>query len=111
MDYQDTICPAKISFPSKLQIAKGLSTSIQTVENGLNILESMKMIYVRRNMFVENNNVEGQYVPTRNVFALDPKELEGGNVLIELERIYGKKIYDKEDVPGEINYLMKLKGE
>ena len=39
MDYQDIICPAKISFPSKVQIAKGLSTSIQTVENGLNILE------------------------------------------------------------------------
>ena len=111
MDYQDIICPAKISFPSKVQIAKGLSTSIQTVENGLNILESMKMIYVRRNMFVENKNIEGQYVPTRNVFALDSKELEGRSVLIELERIYGRRIYDKEDVPGEINYLMKLKGE
>ena len=32
-------------------------------------------------------------------------------MLIELERIYGRRIYDKEDVPGEINYLMKLKGE
>ena len=69
------------------------------------------MIYVRRNMFVENKNIEGQYVPTRNVFALDSKELEGRSVLIELERIYGRRIYDKEDVPGEINYLMKLKGE
>ena len=111
MDYKDTICPAKISFPSKAQIAKGLSTSIQTVENGLNILESMKMIYTRRDMFVENKKVEGQYVPTRNVFALDPKELEGRSVLIELERIYGRRIYDKEDVPGEINYLIKLKEE
>ena len=111
MDYQDGICPAKISFPSKSQIAKGLNTSIPTVENGLNILESMKMIYVRRNMFVENKNIKGQYVPTRNVFALDPKELEGRSVLIELERIYGRRIYDKEDVPGEINYLIKLKEE
>ena len=58
----------------------------------INILEFMKMIYVRRDMFVENKNVEGQYVPTRNVFALDPKELEGRSVLIELERIYGRRI-------------------
>ena len=111
MDYPDEISPAKISFPSKSQIAKGLDISIQTVENSISILESQKLIYIRRNMFVENKNIEGQYVPTRNVYALDSKELEGNAVLIELERIYGKRIYNQEDVPGEINYLTKQKGE
>ena len=62
-------------------------------------------------MFVENKKEEGVFVPTRNVYALDPSELEGDTVLIELERIYGKRIYNKEDVPGEIKYLTKMKGE
>ena len=35
----------------------------------------------------------------------------GKTVLIELERIYGKRIYNKEDVPGKIKYLTKVKGE
>lgn len=111
MDYPGDIAPAKISFPSKSQIAKGLDTSIQTVENGLSVLESYKLIYIRRDMFVENKKEEGVFVPTRNVYALDPSELEGDTVLIELERIYGKRIYNKEDVPGEIKYLAKMKGE
>ena len=111
MDYQGDIVPAKISFPSKSQIAKGLDTSISTVESGLSILESHKLIYIRRDMFVENKKEEGIYVPTRNVYALEPKELEGDSVLIELERIYGKRIYNKEDVPGEIKYLTKMKGD
>lgn len=111
IDYPGDITPAKISFPSKSQIAKGLDTSISTVENGLSVLESYKLIYIRRDMFVENKKEEGVFVPTRNVYALDPSELEGDTVLIELERIYGKRIYNKEDVPGEIKYLAKMKGE
>ena len=111
MDYSGDITPAKISFPSKSQIAKGLDTSIPTIESGLSILESHKLIYIRRDMYVENKKEEGIYVPTRNVYALDSKELEGDSVLIELERIYGKRIYNKEDVPGEIKYLTKVKGE
>lgn len=111
MDYQGDITPAKISFPSKSQIAKGLDTSIPTVESGLSILESNKLIYIRRDMFVENKKEEGVFVPTRNVYALNPNELEGKTVLIELERIYGKRIYNKEDVPGKIKYLTKVKGE
>lgn len=111
MDYPGDIAPAKISFPSKSQIAKGLDTSISTVENGLSVLESYKLIYIRRDMFVENKKEEGVFVPTRNVYALDPMELEGDSVLIELERIYGKRIYNKDDVPGEIRYLTKMKGE
>lgn len=111
MDYSGDITPAKISFPSKLQIAKGLDISVQTVESGLLVLESNKLLYIRRDMFIENKKEEGVYVPTRNVYALDPKELEGKSVLIELERIYGKRIYNKDDVPGEIRYLTKMKGE
>lgn len=111
MDYSDELSPAKISFPSKTQIAKGLDVSIPTIENSISILESQKIIYVRRNMFVENKNKEGIYVPTRNVYALNLEELEGNAVLIELERIYGKRIYNQEDVPGKIDYLAKQKGE
>ena len=109
MGYSENVSPAKISFPSKTQIAKGLDCSVPTIESGLSVLESHKLIYVRRDMFVENKQEKGVYVPTRNVYALDSKELDGNAVLIELENLYGKKIYNKEDVPGEIRYLTKNK--
>ena len=47
---------------------------------------------------------------THNVFALNGEELIGDAVLIELERIYNKKVYNKDDVPGKIRYLTKEKG-
>lgn len=111
IDYSDDLFSSRISFPSKTQMAKGLDVSITTIENSISILESQKIIYVRRNMFVENKNKKGTYTPTRNVYALDPKELEGDSVLIELEKIYGKRIYNQEDVPGKIDYLTKQRGE
>ena len=70
----------------------------------------MEMIYLRTDMFVENTEEDGVYVPTRNVFALNGEELIGDAILVELERIYNKKVYNKEDVPGKIKYLTKEKG-
>ena len=58
-------------------------------------------------MYVESSNEDGVYIPTRNVFALDKSCLDGDAVLYELERVYGKKIYNKEDVPGKIQFLTK----
>lgn len=112
IDYQnDIISPPKISFPSKQQIKKGIGiASTTTIENAISTLAEMKMIYIRTDMFVENTKIEGQYVPTRNVFALKEEELYGDSILVELERIYGKKVYNKNDVPGEIRYLDKQKG-
>lgn len=112
MDYPNgAIAPPRISFPSKQQIKKGIGiSSFTTIENAISFLAEMKMIYIRTDMFVENAEEENIYVPTRNVFALDREELNGNATLIELERIYGKKVYNKNDVPGKIRYLEKLKG-
>lgn len=112
MDYpNDTISPPRISFPSKQQIKKGIGiSSFTTIENAISFLAEMKMIYIRTDMFVENTKEENIYVPTRNVFALNVEELNGDTILIELERLYGKKVYNKKDVPGEIRYLEKQKG-
>lgn len=112
MDYpMDTISPPRISFPSKQQIKKGIGiASTTTIENAISTLSDMEMIFVRSEMFVENTEVEGQFVPTRNVFALNEEDLYGDAILIELERVYGKKVYNKDDVPGEIRYLDKQKG-
>lgn len=112
MDYpSDTISPPRISFPSKQQIKKGIGiSSYTTIENAISFLTEMKMIYIRTDMFVENTEEENIYVPTRNVFALDVEELNGDAILIELERIYGKKVYNRNDVPGEVRYLEKQKG-
>ena len=112
MDYpNNTISPPRISFPSKQQIKKGIGiSSFTTIENAISFLAEMKMIYIRTDMFVENTEEENIFVPTRNVFALDVKELNGDAILVELERIYSKKVYNKNDVPGEVRYLEKQKG-
>lgn len=112
IDYpNDTISPPRISFPSKQQIKKGIGiSSTTTIENAITTLLSMKMIYIRTDMFIENTEEDGIYVPTRNVFALNGEELIGDTVLVELERIYNKKVYNKDDVPGKIRYLTKEKG-
>lgn len=112
MDYpNDIISPPRISYPSKQQIKKGIGiSSTTTIENAISTLSDMAMIYVRSEMFVENTEVEGQFIPTRNVFALNEEVLYGDAILIELERVYGKKVYNKDDVPGEIRYLNKQKG-
>lgn len=112
MDYpSDMISPPKISFPSKQQIKKGIGiSSFTTIENAISSLAEMEMIYIRTDMFVENTEEVNVYVPTRNVFALDIEELKGNAVLVELERIYNKRVYNKNDVPGKIKYLDKQKG-
>ena len=112
IDYpSDTISPPRISYPSKQQIKKGIGiSSTTTIENAITTLLSMEMIYLRTDMFVENTEEDGVYVPTRNVFALNGEELIGDAILVELERIYNKKVYNKDDVPGKIRYLTKEKG-
>ena len=112
IDYpSDTISPPRISYPSKQQIKKGIGiSSTTTIENAIATLLSMEMIYLRTDMFVENTEEDGVYVPTRNVFALNGEELIGDAILVELERIYNKKVYNKDDVPGKIKYLTKEKG-
>lgn len=112
IDYpNDTISPPKISFPSKQQIKKGIGiSSTTTIENAIATLLSMEMIYIRTDMFVENTEEDGVYVPTRNVFALNGEELIGDAILVELERIYNKKVYNKDEVPGNIKFLEKEKG-
>lgn len=99
----------KISYPSKQQIKKGIGiASITTIENAISSLSDMGMIYVRNNMFVENIEKEGGFIPTRNVFALVKEELDGDTILTELERIYGRKVYNREDIDGKIEFLGNL---
>ena len=108
---KDTISTPRISYPSKQQIKKGIGiSSITTIEKAVSTLIDVGMLYTRSNMFVENNKAEGEYIPTRNVFALNEKELYGDTILTELETVYNKKVYNKEDVPGVIKYLNKEKG-
>ena len=109
--FQEDVPMLKISYPSKQQIKKGIGiSSTTTIEGAISTLLSMEMIYVRTDMLVENSDEDGIYVPTRNVFALNGEELIGDAILVELERIYNKKVYNKDDVPGKIKYLTKEKG-
>ena len=112
IDYpSDTISPPRISYPSKQQIKKGIGVaSTTTIENAISTLSEMGMIYVRSEMFVENTEVEGEFIPTRNVFALNEEELYGDEILVELEKVYGRKVYNREDVTGRIKFLDKEKG-
>ena len=101
----------KVSYPSKQQIKKGIGiASTTTIENAISTLSEMGMIYVRSEMFVENTEAEGEFIPTRNVFALNEEELYGDAILVELEKVYGRKVYNREDVTGKIKFLDKEKG-
>ena len=101
----------KVSYPSKQQIKKGIGiSSTTTIENAISTLCEMKMIYVRSEMFVENTEIEGEFIPTRNVFALNEEELYGDAILVELEKVYGRKVYNREDITGNIKFLDKEKG-
>lgn len=98
----------KISYPSKQQIRKGIGvSSITTVETAISALENIGMIYIGRDMYIEDYEEDGFFVPTRNVFALEEQELNNDIVLLELENIYKRKVYRENDVPGEIKYLKK----
>lgn len=98
----------KISFPSKQQIKKGIGvSSLTTIESAISILASLKMLYVGGDMYIEDLDEVGAYIPTRNVYALNEDELKSDAVLIELENIYKRTVYRKEDVPGKIKYLKK----
>lgn len=101
----------KISYPSKQQIKKGIGiSSTTTIENAISILSQSQMIFVKSEMYIENSEIDGEFIPARNVFSLSEDELYDDAVLIELERIYGRRVYNREDVTGMIKYLAKEKG-
>lgn len=101
----------KVSYPSKQQIKKGIGiASTTTIENAISTLSEIGMIFVRSEMFVENTEEDGEFIPTRNVFALNEEELYGDVILVELEKVYGRKVYNREDVIGKIKFLDKEKG-
>lgn len=98
----------KISYPSKQQIRKGIGvSSLTTVETAILTLERIGMIYVGRDMYVEDFEEDGTFVPTRNVFALEEAELNSDTVLLELKNIYKRTVYRRYDVPGKFKYLKK----
>jgi len=97
---------SKISYPSKQQIKSGVGvSSVSTIENAINTLSEMGMIYIRGDMFIEDSEEEGVYIPTRNVYALKKSNLTDDSCLFELERIYKRTVYKKDNVPGTIKFL------
>ena len=109
-DSEETDILHKISYPSKQQIKKGIGiSSVTTIENSISILADLKLIYIKSDMYVENSKMNGEFIPTRNVFALNEEDLNNDVILIELKKIYGRTVYNKEDVPGKISFLPKIK--
>ena len=98
----------KISYPSKQQIKKGIGiSSITTIEKAISALVELGLIFVSENMYMEDSKNKGVYVPTRNVYAISKADLTVDACANELQRVYGKPIYTKANVPGEIQYLTK----
>lgn len=95
----------KISYPSKQQIKKGIGvSSITTIENAISVLSQSKMIFVRSEMYIKDSEM---FIPARNIFSLNENDLYDDAVLAELERVYGRKVYNREDVTGKIKFLAK----
>lgn len=105
-DYSGVNELCRISYPSKEQIKTGIGISSKTtIEKAINILEILELIYIGTDMYMEDSCKKGQYVPTRNVYALSKEDLNDNKILKELELVYRKKIYKKQDVPGTIQFL------
>ena len=101
----------KIAYPSKQQIKKGVGiSSLTTIESAISILNSLKLIFIKSDMFIEDYEEKGAYIPTRNVYALKEDELKSDAIKLELENIYKRTVYTENEVPGKIKYLNKKKG-
>lgn len=99
---------SKISYPSKRQISNGIGiASVKTIDKAISALVEAGLLYVRGDMCLEDINNKGQYVPTRNVYALNSGDLSEDIVKIELEAFYKKPIYNKKDMEGNIKYLKR----
>lgn len=93
---------ARISYPSKNKIRDALDvSSTSTIEKAIAILEQSKMIYVRRDVYIQDKNNENRFVRANNVYALNEEDLENAAIITELESTYGRKILIKE--PDNIN--------
>ncbi|HKM01737.1 MAG TPA: hypothetical protein VJ083_06760 [Sedimentibacter sp.] len=100
----------KVSYPSKQQIKKGIGiSSITTIENAILSLSEMKLIFVAKDMYIEDSKNENVYIPARNVFALRKEDLDKSICITELQKVYGKSVYFEEDVPGNIGFITKQK--
>lgn len=99
----------KIAYPSKLQIRDGIGVAaISTIENAIKILVDLKLLYVKTDLFVADYNSDTVFVPARNVYALNPDELQDGIVMQELSDFYGRAVCDKENISGKIRYLPRM---
>ena len=100
----------QIAYPSKQQIKKGIGiSSITTIENAILELEKLHLIYVGRNMYIEDSENEDFYIPTRNVYGLTQEIVDSDTSLQELQRVYGRTVYREDDVSGTITFINKQK--
>lgn len=89
---------AQISYPSKQQIANGLGlSSTSTIEKSLAALEDNKLLFVMKNIFVQDNKNSDKFVSARNVYALKKEHLDRFAVINELEAFYKRKVTIKND--------------
>ena len=109
MDYgDDNGKTPQISYPSKQQIKDGIGvSSLTTIEKAISALKDLRLIYVRGDMYVQSLDNSNVYIPTRNVFSLHEEHLMGDFVLTELEKVYGRTVYNKDDIKGNISFLSK----
>ena len=97
---------SKISYPSKLNIANSLGvSSTTTIENALSTLEELKMIYIIRGLYIENNKDPGYYVHTRNGYVLSESDVDLEAFKTVLTNLYKTKVYEKNEVEGKIKFI------
>lgn len=105
-DSLNTELCSKISFPSKKKMRKALGvSSSSTIESALAALVNEGLLYVAQQFYIEDEDDPGNYIPTRNVYALNESELIDERIIIELENFYKTKIFKKNEVNGNITFL------
>ncbi len=99
---------SKVAFPSKFKTRKILGVaSTTTIESAIKDLIDIGLLFEKSDLFVEDSDDEGYFVPTRNVYALSKNDLNQDECILQLSEFYKSPVYIKKDVPGEIRYLKK----
>ena len=92
----------QISYPSEKQIKDGVGvSSLTTVKKAIKILEQLKMIYVDRDLYIQDATNNSSYVRARNVYALEEKYINNDIVLDELGHYYKQPVCRKANIPNE----------
>lgn len=86
----------RFSFPAQSDMMAAIGISQPTLSNALSDLKKNEIIYIIKNIYVQDYNNLNNLVPARNVYLIDKYDIDYNYIANELESIYGRKVIIKK---------------